>query len=231
MVGIKQYATLSITRGATNGLHQRGLGAQKAFFIGIENGDQRTFRNIQAFAQQIDTDQNIKRAETQIADDFNALQRINIGMHIAHTQTLLMHIFGQIFGHFLGQRGHQNALAFLGQFMAFGDEIIDLSGGRTNFASRVNQAGRANDLLNENAARALHFPRAGSGRYMHGLGPHNIPFLKFHRPIINARWQAEAKLGQCRFAAEVTAKHAADLRNGDMAFIGKDQRIIGQIFK
>ncbi|CAI8178536.1 MAG: Uncharacterised protein [Alphaproteobacteria bacterium] len=142
-----------------------------------------------------------------------------------------MHIFGQIFGHFLGQRGHQNALAFLGQFMAFGDEIIDLGGGRTNFASRVNQAGRANDLLDKNPARALHFPRARRGGYMHGLRPHNIPFLKFHRPIINARRQSEAKFGQCRFAPEVTAKHAADLRNGDMAFIRENQCIIGQIFK
>ena len=118
-------------------------------------------------------------------------------MHIAHTQALLVHIFGQVFSHFLGECCHQNALGFFGHFMTLGNQVIDLTGGRTDFASRVNQAGRANDLLNKHTARALHLPRAGGGGNMHGLWPHNVPFLKFHRAVIDARGQAETKLGQC----------------------------------
>ena len=196
LVGIKQHAPFNMAGGAANGLHQRSFRAQKTLLIGIQNGDQRTFGNIQPFAQQIDTDKNVKRAEPQIADDFNALQRVNIGMHIAHAQTLLMHIFGQILGHFLGQRGDQYAMAFARRLMAFGNQIINLRFGRTDFALRVNQPGRADNLFDKNAACALHFPRAGRRRHMHGLRAHHVPFLKLHWPVIDTAGQAEAKLRQ-----------------------------------
>ena len=39
------------------------LAAQEAFFVGVENGDQRAFRNVEALAQQIDADQRVEGAK------------------------------------------------------------------------------------------------------------------------------------------------------------------------
>src|SRR5712691_5652447 len=56
-VGIEDHAAVDVARGTADGLHQRGLAAQKAFLVGVEDGDQRAFRNVEAFPQKIDPDQ------------------------------------------------------------------------------------------------------------------------------------------------------------------------------
>ena len=58
-VGVKNRAAVQMARRAAHGLDQRSGGAQEAFFIGIQDGDQRNFRQIQPFAQQIDADQHV----------------------------------------------------------------------------------------------------------------------------------------------------------------------------
>ena len=66
---------------------------------------------------------------------------------------------------------------------------------------------------------------------MHGLRPHRLPFLEAQRPVVHAGGQAEAVFGERRLAAEVAAIHAADLRHGDVALVGEDERVVGQVFE
>ena len=126
LVGIENDPAIDISCGAADGLHQRGFGAQEAFLVGIENGDQGAFRNIQAFAQQVDADQHVEGAEAEIADDLDALQRINVAVHVAHAHALLVHVFGEVLGHALGEHGDEAAVALERHFLHLGDEIIDL---------------------------------------------------------------------------------------------------------
>ena len=58
-----------------------------------------------------------------------------------------------------------------------------------------------------------------------------VPFLKAQRPVVHAGWEAEAIFRQRCLAAEVAPVHGADLRNGDVALIGEDDGIVGDIFK
>ena len=39
-IGIKNHAAVGVSGRAADGLHQGGLGAQKALFIGVQNGHQ-----------------------------------------------------------------------------------------------------------------------------------------------------------------------------------------------
>jgi hypothetical protein len=71
----------------------------------------------------------------------------------------------------------------------------------------------------------------GRGRNAGCLRAHGIPFLESQRPIVDRRGQAETELGKGGLAVEVAAEHAADLRNGDVAFIDEHQCIVGQIFE
>ena len=84
MVGVEDDAAVDVARGAADGLHQRRLRAEEALLVGVEDGDQRALRNVEALAQQIDADQNVEGAETQVADDLDALQRLDVGVHVAH---------------------------------------------------------------------------------------------------------------------------------------------------
>ena len=85
--------------------------AQEAFLVGVEDGDQRAFGNVEALAQQVDADQHVEGAEAQVADDLDALQRLDVGMHVAHADAVLVQVFGQVLGHALGQHGDQRAIA------------------------------------------------------------------------------------------------------------------------
>ena len=77
-IGIENRLATGVARGAANRLNQRGSGTQKAFFIGVENRNQRYFRQIQALAEQIDTDEHVKLAAAQVAQNPYALERFNI---------------------------------------------------------------------------------------------------------------------------------------------------------
>ena len=92
------------------------------------------------FAQQVDADQHVEGAQPQIADDLDPLQGLDIGMHVAHADALLVHIFGEVFRHLLGQGGDQDAIAALGDLAAFGDQIVHLGFHRTDFDRRIDQA-------------------------------------------------------------------------------------------
>src|SRR5581483_8766239 len=47
-------------------------------------------------------------------DDLDALDRIDVGVHVAHPEPGLVQVFGQRLGHPLGQGGHQHAMALGG---------------------------------------------------------------------------------------------------------------------
>ena len=230
-IGVEHDLAVDVARGAADGLHERGLGAQKALLVGVENGDERAFGNVEAFAQEVDADQRVERAEAQVADDLDALDRVDVGMHVAHAHAVLVQIFGQVLGHALGQHGDQRAIAALRDLLDLAQEVVDLGARRADFHRRIDEAGRADHLLDEGAFRLFHLPVPGRRRDMHGLGPHRVPFLEPERPIVHARRQAEAVFGQRRLAPIVAAIHAADLRDGDMALVGEDERVVGQIFE
>ena len=125
-IGVEHDLAVDVARRAADGLHERGLGAQKAFLVGVENGDERAFGNVEAFAQEVDADQRVERAEAQIADDLDALDRVDVGMHVAHAHAVLMQIFGQVLGHALGQHRDQRAIAALRDLLDLAQEVVDL---------------------------------------------------------------------------------------------------------
>ena len=115
VVGIENDLAVNVARGPADRLDQRGLGTQEAFLVGVEDGDEPAFGNVEAFAQQVDADQHVERAEAQVAQNLDALQRVDVGVHVADANAALMQIFRQVFGHALGQHGDQRAISFAGR--------------------------------------------------------------------------------------------------------------------
>ena len=125
---------------AADGLNQRSRRPQEAFFVGIENRDQRNFRQVESFAQQIDADQYIELTLAQVAQNLHPLQRLDLGVHVAALHADFGVVLGQIFGHALGQRRHQHALAFFHARANLVQQIVDLPFHRTHFDRRIDQA-------------------------------------------------------------------------------------------
>src|SRR5260370_5432042 len=231
LVGVEDDPAVDVAGGAADRLHQRGRRAQEALLVGVEDRHQRAFGDVEALAQQVDADQHVERAQPEVADDFDAFQRVDVGMQVAAADAGFVHVFHQVLGHALGQHRHQHALALLGAVAALGDQVVDLLLDRADDHRRIDQPSRPDDLLDEGALGALHLPRAGGGADEGRLRAERLPLLALQPPVVDRLREAAAELGHNALALEVAAEHAADLRHCDVAFVDDQQRGLGEVLE
>ena len=112
-IRVENCASFYVPRCPAHGLDQRPGRPQEPFLIRIENRYQRNLRQVQPLAQQIDADQHVEFALAQPGQQFYPLQRLDLRVHIAAAHAHFSVVAGQVFGHALGQRGHQHALVAL----------------------------------------------------------------------------------------------------------------------
>ena len=134
---------------AADGLDETSLGAKKAFLVGIEDGDQRDFRDVQALSQQVDAHENVEDAQTQVTNDLHALHRLHVGVQIAHLDPVFAQVVGELLGHALGERGDENTLPALDAQADFLQHVIHLVGGWAHFDFGVDQPRRAHNLVHD----------------------------------------------------------------------------------
>ena len=78
LVGVHQHAAVDVARRAADRLDQRRLAAQEAFLVGVEDRDERHLRQVEPLAEEVDADEHVVVAEPQLADDLDALERVDL---------------------------------------------------------------------------------------------------------------------------------------------------------
>src|ERR1700710_2940656 len=68
-----------------------------------------------------------RRGARVVADELDALHRVDVGVHVAPADALLVQVFGEVLGHALGQNGDQRAIALARGLAHLADQIVDLS--------------------------------------------------------------------------------------------------------
>ena len=81
-IGIHDDLTVGITGSPPNGLNQGAFITQEAFLIRIQNCDQRNFRNVQTFPQQVDSDQHIEFTQPEFTNDLRSFQGLDVTVQI-----------------------------------------------------------------------------------------------------------------------------------------------------
>ena len=152
-VGVEDGAAFDVAGAAADGLDQRGGAAEIAFFVGVENGDQGNFGKVEAFAEEIDADEDVEFAAAKIAKDADALEGIDFRVQVAAADADFGEIFGEVFGHAFGERGDQDALVALGANANFFEQIVYLAFDGADFSFGVDQARGTNDLLDDRRRR------------------------------------------------------------------------------
>ena len=102
---------LTLRAARPDGLDERARRAQEALLVGVEDGHQRHLGQVEPLAQQVDADQHVELAPAQVAQDLHALERLDVGVQVAHPHAELLVVLRQVLGHPLGQRRDQHALA------------------------------------------------------------------------------------------------------------------------
>ena len=122
-----------MARGAADGLDEGALRTQESFLVRVEDRHQRHFGQVQALAQQIDADEGVEFAQTQIADDFDPLDRFHLRVQIAHLYAVFGEVVGELLGHALGERGHQHPFPARNAQVDLGEQIVHLRRGGPHF--------------------------------------------------------------------------------------------------
>src|SRR3989338_3957130 len=228
-VGIEQRRAADVPRGPADGLDERSLRAQEAFLVGVEHGDQRNLGEVQPLAQQVDADEDVEGAAAQIAQDAHPLERVNLRVQVAAAHTDLAVVLRQVFGHFLGERRHQHALAAGGAPADFFEQVVHLATHGVDFDFGVNQAGGPHDLLDHHAGGARQLVVARSGGDVDDLVRPPLKLLELERVVVERRGQAEAVVHQRLLARAVAVVHPPQLRDGLVGLVDEDQEVAGKI--
>jgi len=92
VVGVEDRPAVEVARGAADGLDQRPLRTQEAFLVRIEDRHQRYLGHIQALTQQVDAHQHVKGAQSQVADDLDAFDGVDIRVQVAHAHIVIAQV-------------------------------------------------------------------------------------------------------------------------------------------
>ena len=147
LVCVHHHLAIHVAGCSSDHLNERCLAPQKSFFIGIQNRYKGNLRQVETLSQQIDSDKDIKFAESKIAQYLDALNGVNIGVQISHFQPLLDEILAQIFRHFLGERSNQDSVTYRDLLVDHGDDVIDLTLGWAHNHFGVDKASRPHNLF------------------------------------------------------------------------------------
>ena len=147
-VGIHDDLALGVARRTSDCLDERTAVAQKALFVGIKDRHERYLGQVEALTKQVDAHKDVDLALAQCPQDLDAVQRRRIRMHVVDLDACIEQIVGQILGHTLGQGRNERALFAGATHLDLVEQIIDLPAYRSHVDFWIEQARRANDLLN-----------------------------------------------------------------------------------
>lgn len=134
----------------------------------------------------------------------------------------------RLLGHPLGERGDEDALVALGAALDLLEQVVDLALGRLDDDLRVDEAGGADDLLDD-AVGDAHLVAAGGRGEVDRLADALLELLPLERTVVHRRGQAEAVLDERALAGGVALVHRADLRHGHVRLVDHDEEVVGEV--
>ena len=178
LVGVENGQAVHVARGAPDGLDERGLRAEKAFLVGVQDSHAGAFRKVETLAQQVDADDHVVQAGAEVAKDGDPLEGLDIRVKVIDLDVELHEVARQIFGHPLGQRGNHDPLVPGDALLDHSDQIVDLSLDRPDVDHRIEQTGRTDDLLDVEPSRFQQLVGAWRGRDIDDLVELSLELFK-----------------------------------------------------
>ncbi len=120
---------------------------EEPLLIGIEHGNKRYFAQIKPLTQQVDTDQYIKKATAQLFHDLHPLECLHVGVDVVAADVVSSQVFGQLFGHPLGEGGDQDPLIPFHPLLNLLHQVIDLVEAGSYLNGWVKETGGADQLI------------------------------------------------------------------------------------
>ena len=226
-IGVQDHMPVDVAGGPADRLDQRARVTQVALLVGVQDRDERDFRQVQPLPKQVDPDEHVEDPQPQVAQDLDSLQGVDVGVQIVHLDARLAQVVRQVLRHFLRQHGDQGALLPVDAFFDFTQQVIDLALRRPDLDRWIDQPRRPDENL-DRLLRALLFVGARRGRHVDHLLDLALPLGKRQRSVVERRRQTEAVIDERDLPRPVAAVHAADLGHADVRLVDHDQGVLRQ---
>ena len=140
LVGVEDDLGVDVPGRPADRLDQRGLAAEEAFLVGVEDADHRDLGQVEPLAEQVDADQGVERPFAQLAEDRHPLEGVELGVQPLAAQPLLLEVAREVLGQPLGERGDEHPLALRGPLLDLLQQRRHLAPRRLDADDRVDQA-------------------------------------------------------------------------------------------
>ena len=149
-------------------------------------------------------------------------------MQVLHLDPELAQVVGEVFGHALGERRDDRPLAAIDPDLDLLEQVVDLALGRADADRRVDDAGRADELLGD-AFCLLQLVRPRRRRHVDHLADGLLELLERQRPVVERGRQPEPEVDQDLLSRPVVLVHADRLGNGHVRFVDDEQPVCREV--
>ncbi len=229
LVGVENDFCVHVSGGSANHLDERGFAAEEAFLVGVEDAAERDFGEVESFAQEVDTDEDVEFAGAQAIDDFDAFEGVDFAVEVFAEQSFFLEVGGEVFGEPFGEGGDEDAFACGGALDGALEQVGDLSSCRQDVDGGIDESCGADDLLDNFAFCFFEFVGSGGGGEEDDARPEVFEFLEAEWSVVEARRQAEAMLDEGGFSTSVAGVHGSDLWDADVGFVDDEEEVVGEV--
>ena len=227
-IGVHDHLAGGVPGSPADHLDERPGRPQEPFLVGVEDRHERHLGEVDPLAQQVDPDQDIEDAEPKVAQDRDALERVDLAVEVLDLHAQFLQVVRQVLGHLLGQGRDQSALAALDPTADLLEQVVDLALGRADGDLWVDDASRPDELLDVPLA-ALQFIRPRRRAHVDRLVDRRLELLERERPVVERRRQPEPEVDQDLLARPVVLVHADDLRDRHVRLVDDQEPVRREI--
>ena len=191
-VAVEDGFAVDVTGGAADGLDEGAVAAEESFFVGIEDGDERHFGEVEAFTQEVDAYEDVEDSHAEIAHDFDTFEGVDVAVDVFAAYAEVDEVGGHLFGHAFGEGGYEYAFVFGDGFFYFVEEVVDLADGGTHFDNGVEKTGGTDDLFYHNAFGFVEFVVGRGSADVDGGACDGVEFVVGEGAVVECRGEAEA---------------------------------------
>ena len=211
VVGIEDGKAIEVSRGTTDGLCEASVASQKTFLVGIENGNERYFWQVETFAKKIDTYEHIIYSTTQGIHDADTFQGVHVGMYVGCLDAMPEQVLGKFLCHALGDGGDKHTLLAFYAKLYLLHEVVYLVLGWAHLYPWVEQTSGSYKLLYHNALALLQLVVGRCGRYVYGLWGKFLELVELKRTVVLGGRQTETIFHQVLLSCLVATVHGTYL--------------------
>ena len=125
---------------------------------------------------------------------------------------------------------HEHALVLRRAVADLAEQVVDLAGDRAHLDLGIEEARRADDLLDDDALRPSRArSRRASPTRRCTCSTCALELLELERPVVERARQAEAVLDERLLARAVAAVHRADLRHRLVRLVEDEQEVLREV--